>query len=139
MAEKTLPRVLLVDDEVNVLEGLRRSLRPFFDVTLANGAQEALNLVATQGPFEVIVSDMRMPGMDGITLLASIRRLFPNTVRVLLTGYGDMNSIIAAVNEGNVFRFLSKPCPPWALTRALEDSVRLYRQTTEASSTLAQP
>jgi len=130
MAERILPRILLVDDEANVLEGLRRTLRPFFDVALANGPDEALKLVATEGPYEVVVSDLRMPGMDGIALLCQIRKASPQTVRVLLTGYGDMNAIIAAVNEGNVFRFLSKPCPPWALTRALEDSVREYRTST---------
>jgi DNA-binding NtrC family response regulator len=130
MAERVLPRILLVDDEANVLEGLRRILRPFFDVALANGPDEALKLVATEGPYEVVVSDLRMPGMDGIALLCQIRKASPQTVRLLLTGYGDMNAIIAAVNEGNVFRFLSKPCPPWALTRALEDSVREYRTST---------
>ena len=130
MKEQIRPRILLVDDEVNVLEGLRRNLRPFFDVTTADSPDQALKLVATQGPYEVVVSDLRMPEMDGIALLCSIRKVSPDTVRVLLTGFGDMNSIIAAVNEGNVFRFLSKPCPPWALTRALEDSVRQYRLST---------
>jgi hypothetical protein len=78
----------------------------------------------------VVVSDLQMPGMDGITLLSSLRKVSPDTVRVLLTGHADVDAAIAAVNEGNIFRFLRKPCPPGALLRALEASVEQYRLIT---------
>ncbi|MGD1103712.1 MAG: HD domain-containing phosphohydrolase [Terriglobia bacterium] len=130
MAELVRPRILLVDDEVNVLEGLRRHLRPHFDVTIALGAQAALELAASHGPYEVVVSDLQMPGMDGVTLLSCIRKVSPDTVRVLLTGHADVDAAVAAVNEGNIFRFLNKPCPSGALLRALEASVEQYRLIT---------
>lgn len=130
MAEQVRPRILLVDDEVNVLEGLRRHLRAHFDVTIVTGARDALELVRFQGPYEVVVSDLQMPGMDGVTLLSCVRKASPDSVRVLLTGHADVDAAIAAVNEGNIFRFLSKPCPPWALIRALEASVEQYRLIT---------
>jgi len=130
MAEQVRSRILLVDDEVNVLEGLRRHLRAHFDVTIATGARDALEQVRSKGPYEVVVSDLQMPGVDGVTLLSCVRKSSPDTVRVLLTGHADVNAAIAAVNEGNIFRFLSKPCPPLALIRALEASVEQYRLIT---------
>jgi len=99
-------------------------------LTLVSDPKEALKLVVSHGPYAVAVSDLRMPGMDGVTLLYSIRSLAPDTVRVLLTGFGDLDAAIAAVNEGNIFRFLSKPCPSKTLIRALEDSVEQHQLVT---------
>jgi response regulator RpfG family c-di-GMP phosphodiesterase len=130
MAELNPPRILIVDDEALVLEGLRRQLRTRYDVTVATEPWEAMDLVASKGPYAVVVSDLRMPGMDGVTLLSSIRKLSPDTVRVLLTGYADVEAAIAAVNEGNIFRFLSKPCPTAILLRALEAAVEQHRLIT---------
>ena len=128
------PRILLVDDDLAALEGLRRHLWKHFDVTIARGGEEALHLAVSQEPFAVVVSDLRMPGMDGIALLSALRKSSPETVRVLLTGFGDLDVAIAAVNEGNVFRFLEKPCPPWALALALQDSVNHHRLILAARS-----
>jgi response regulator RpfG family c-di-GMP phosphodiesterase len=119
-----------VDDEPLVLEALRRQLRTRFDVTVANEPWEAMELVASKGPYAVVVSDLRMPGMDGVTLLSRIRGLSPDTVRVLLTGNADLEAAIGAVNEGNIFRFLSKPCPTATLVRALELSIEQHRLIT---------
>jgi response regulator RpfG family c-di-GMP phosphodiesterase len=130
MAESNRPRILLVDDEPLVLAALRRQLRTHFDVTVATESWEAMELVASEGPYAVVVSDLRMPGMDGVALLHSIRELSPDTVRVLLTGYADVDAAIAAVNEGNIFRFLTKPCPTGMLVRALEASVEQHRLVT---------
>jgi len=130
MAESNRPKILLVDDEPAVLDGLQRQLRKNYELTLTSNAKEALKLVVTEGPFAVVVSDLRMPFMDGVALLHNIRQLAPDTVRVLLTGNADLEAAVAAVNEGNVFRFLSKPCPPPALLRALEASVEQYRLVT---------
>jgi len=130
MTELNRARILMVDDESSVLEGLQRQLQTQFDLTLVTEPKKALKLVMSQGPYAVIVSDMRMPGMDGVTLLYSVRSLAPDTVRVLLTGFGDMDAAVAAVNEGNIFRLLSKPCPGKTLIRALEASIEQHRLVT---------
>ena len=127
MAELNRPRILIVDDEALVLEALQRQLRTHFDVSVASEPKEAIKLVVSKEPYAVVVSDLRMPGMDGVALLYSIRRLSPDTVRVLLTGYADVEAAIAAVNEGNIFRFLSKPCAAGTLIRTLEACVEQYR------------
>ena len=138
MAEVNRPRILIVDDEVLVLDALQRQLRTHFDVTVASEPKEALKLVVSKGPYAAVVSDLRMPGMDGVALLYCIRKLSPDTVRVLLTGYADVEAAISAVNEGNVFRFLSKPCPTGVLIRALEASVEQHRLLTSARALLEQ-
>jgi response regulator RpfG family c-di-GMP phosphodiesterase len=130
MAELNRPRILIVDDEVQVVDALHRNLRAHFDVTVTTEAEDALELVVSKGPCAVVVSDLRMPGMNGVSLLSCIRQASPDTVRVLLTGYAEVEAAIAAVNEGNVFRFLNKPCPTGALIRALEASVEQHRLIT---------
>jgi DNA-binding NtrC family response regulator len=106
MAEK----ILLVDDDNSVLDGYRRSLSREFVTETALGGQQALQLTADSGPYAVVVSDMRMSGMDGIQLLSKIKALSPDTIRVMLTGNADMETAINAINEGSIFRFLNKPC-----------------------------
>ena len=123
-------KVLFVDDEVDVLDGLRRTLRREFEVHIAVGGVQALAMIEEHGPFPVVVSDMRMPGMSGAQLLAKVRQLAPDTVRILLTGYTDLNSAIEAVNEGNIFRFLTKPCEKELLVRSISDAVEQYRLIT---------
>jgi response regulator RpfG family c-di-GMP phosphodiesterase len=130
MSEGNRPRILIVDDERFVLEGLQRQLRVHFDVTITTEPKQAMSLVVSDGPYVAVVSDLRMPGMDGVALLCSIRILSPDTVRILLTGFADVEAAMAAVNEGNVFRFLSKPCPPEMLFRALEAAVEQHRLIT---------
>ncbi|OEC39683.1 two-component system response regulator [Pseudomonas sp. 1D4] len=103
------PRVLLVDDEENILNSLRRLLRGQpYDLVMAHSGDEALQLFETQ-PVDLVVSDARMPGMDGATLLAEIHKRDPGCMSVLLTGYADINTIITAINEGQIYRYLSKP------------------------------
>ena len=119
-------RVLLVDDEQNVLDGFRRNLRKF-DITTAIGPLEGLQEVETNGPFAVVVSDLQMPQMDGIEFLTKVEAMVPKTVRIMLTGQADMSVSIAAVNEGHVFRFLNKPCPPELLAATLNDAIEQYR------------
>jgi response regulator RpfG family c-di-GMP phosphodiesterase len=130
MVELNRPRIMIVDDEALVLEGLQRQLWTHFEVTVATEPKEAMKLVVSKGPYAVVVSDLRMPGMDGVALLYCVRKLSPDTVRVLLTGNADVEAAIAAVNEGNIFRFLTKPCPTWMLIRALEASVEQHRLIT---------
>jgi len=117
-------RILCVDDEPKVLEGLERVMHRKCVLLTATSGEEALRLLAGPEPIDVIVSDMRMPRMNGAALLAECRKRSPDTVRLLLTGQADLESAISAVNDGHVFRFLTKPCPPAvfleALTAALE-------------------
>lgn len=122
-----LPRILCVDDEPLVLQGLRRNLRPHFEVVTAPGGIEALGLLQDDGPFAVVLSDMRMPVMDGARLLAQARAVAPDTTRILLTGHADLEAAVAAVNQGQVFRFLTKPCPHEELLAALQAGAEQYR------------
>ena len=113
-------RILCVDDDPNVLQAYERALRKRFHIEPALGGEEALEAVTTQGPYAVVVADMRMPGMNGVQLLAKIRELAPDTVRMMLTGNADQQTALEAVNEGQIFRFLNKPCPPESFAKALE-------------------
>lgn len=125
-----MDRILFVDDDVHVLRALTRGLRKHFDVETAAGPGEGLAKIASGGPYAVVVSDLRMPGIDGIEFLTRVRRAAPDTVRVMLTGYADLEAAMAAVNEGNTFRFLTKPVQPQALRKALEAAVAQYRLIT---------
>jgi response regulator RpfG family c-di-GMP phosphodiesterase len=127
MATGNKPRVLCVDDEPFILEGLALNLRRYFEVVTAPNGATALQTVKTRGPFAVILSDMRMPGMSGAELLAEVRKIAPNTVRMLLTGHADFESAVTAVNEGQLFRFLTKPCPPELMIEAVRAAAEQNR------------
>jgi response regulator RpfG family c-di-GMP phosphodiesterase len=127
MAEDQLPRILCVDDEKNVLEGLSRTLRGLYSVETAIGGPQGIHVLNTNGPFAVVISDLRMPAMTGVEFLARARLIAPDTVRVLLTGHGDLEAAISAVNDGNVFRFLTKPCPADELAKSLAACAEQYR------------
>ena len=116
-------RILFVDDDPNVLAAIRRNLRDQFSIATASDPSQALALLAKYGPFAVVVSDFKMPGMNGIELLSKIMTLWPETVRILLTGEADMRAAIAAVNQGQVFRFLTKPVLPTPLALTLRSAI----------------
>ena len=123
-------RILCVDDEPKVLEGLERVMHRRCSLLTANSGEEALRLLSGPEPIDVIMSDMRMPRMNGAALLAECRKRSPDTVRLLLTGQTDLESAISAVNEGHVFRFLTKPCPPAVLVEALTAALEQHRLIT---------
>jgi CheY-like chemotaxis protein len=127
MSDEALPRVLCVDDEPNILAGLERSLFGRFEVVTTNGGEAGLAAIALGEPFDVVVSDMRMPQMDGATFLAKAREVAPDTIRILLTGHADTDSAIAAVNQGAIFRYLCKPCPKEQLVAILDEAVSQHR------------
>ncbi len=114
------PRLLLVDDEPAVLDGLALHLRRKYDIVMRTSAVAALEALTQGGVFTAVISDLKMPNMDGIQFLAEVRRRSPSTTRVLLTGYADVTSAVAAVNDAGVHCFLTKPCPPMELAAALE-------------------
>jgi EAL domain-containing protein (putative c-di-GMP-specific phosphodiesterase class I)/ActR/RegA family two-component response regulator len=125
----TKPKVLLVDDEPRILAGLRRQLHRGFQVVTAGSGSEALKTLAAEDDFAVVVSDMRMPGMDGATFLARVRLESPRSTRILLTGQTELSAAVRAINDGQIFRFLSKPCPPEVLDKCLQEAVSRYRAT----------
>lgn len=119
-------KILFVDDEEKILNAIERQLEDSFDIVTALGPKEALEILEDEGPFAVVVSDMRMPEMNGIELLKHVRERSPNTVRMILSGFADLNATILAVNEGNIFRFLAKPCPEKSLAAALRAGLNQY-------------
>jgi len=127
MSRQELPRVLCVDDESRVVEGLILHLRRDYHVYTALSGDEALKILKQIGGAAVVVSDMRMPGMDGATLLHQVLQYFPDTTRILLTGEPGRDAAVSAVNKAQIFRFLTKPCPPDALKAAIEAGVVQHR------------
>jgi len=123
-------RVLMVDDEPMLIAAYRRTLGRQLLVDTAESAQEALELLGTRGPYAVVVSDFQMPRMDGVTFLSIVGQRWPNTTRIMLTGQADLEVAVQAVNEGHVFRFLTKPCQPVPLLRAVEAGIRQYQLVT---------
>ncbi len=123
-------RILFVDDEKFVLETFRRNLRKHFEIDTADGGPAALRQCEESGPYAVVVSDLKMPRMDGIELLRRIKARWPDTVRIMLTGHGDLDAAMSAVNQGAIFRFLTKPCAPEALLAAVTEGLRQYRLVT---------
>ena len=122
--------ILCVDDEPKVLEGLVLNLRKHYRVSTANNGQGGLAIVDGNDPPAVVVSDMRMPEMDGAAFLSQVKERSPDTVRLLLTGQADLESAIAAVNHGQVFRFLTKPCSPPTLLTAIQAAAEQHRLIT---------
>jgi response regulator RpfG family c-di-GMP phosphodiesterase len=119
-------KILFVDDEPSVLEGYKRLLGRELPVDTALGGELGLAAIAETGPYAVVISDMRMPQMNGAQFLAKVRDLSPTTVRLALTGYVDIDTAMAAVNEGNIFRFLTKPCSKENLLHAIEAALAQY-------------
>lgn len=131
-------QILLVDDERNVLDGYRRNLRGEFLIDVAQSGQEALGLIESKGPYAVVISDMRMPGMDGIELLRRVESAAPETVRVMLTGKADMDTAVQAINEGSIFRFLNKPCDKEVMAKTITAALMQYRLITAEKQLLEQ-
>lgn len=131
-------KILLVDDDSLILAGHMRSLSREFVVETALGAMQALKLVTENGPYAVVVSDMRMPEMSGIQFLSQVKSLSPDTVRVMLTGYADIETALSAINEGSIFRFLTKPCSREIMAKTLTAGLVQYRLITAEKQLLEQ-
>ncbi len=131
-------RILFVDDEQHVLDSITRQLRKRFKMSTATSGSAALEILKTDGPFAVIVSDMRMPGMDGVQLLSQVKEAYPDTVRLMLTGNADQETATEAVNKGQIFKFLNKPCSTANLVTSLALAQRQYRLLTAEKELLDQ-
>lgn len=124
------PTILCVDDEVNILEGMKINLRKSGRILTAESGPKGLQMLEENPDIAVIVSDMRMPEMDGATFLSKANEMRPDTVRILLTGFSDMEAAVRAVNEGQLFRFLTKPCPPDMLQPTIKAAIEQHRLIT---------
>ena len=120
-------KILFVDDESNLLVAIKRQLRGEYTIETALGPKEGLSFIKTKGPYAVVVSDLRMPHMDGIEFLRQVREMAPDTVRMMLSGNADMDSAVNAINCGSIFQFLLKPCSKTMLISALDQGIRQYR------------
>ncbi len=122
-------KVLIVDDEESILKGIKLNLGRTFDLTLANSPTEALDIISKDISFEVVVSDMRMPGMDGATMLRKIKESHPEIMTILLTGHADFEfGGSQALQSGFLFKILNKPCPPQKLASAINMAIEAKKE-----------
>lgn len=126
-------QILFVDDDKHALDGYKRLLHGRFNIETATSGAQGIAAIHLLGPFAVVISDMRMPGMNGAEFLARVREIAPQTVRMLLTGHKDHNRVIEAVNEGQIFQYLNKPCTQNALLRSILLGLAQYHTNMESS------
>ena len=132
----TKPPLLIVDDEPEVLASLRSLFRREYKVLTAERADQALDILRLGTDVHVVITDQRMPGMTGTELLARVREEFPDVIRLMMTGYADVNSVVNAVNEGNVYRYIGKPWDPDELAAVIRDAFRQHRMISERRTLL---
>jgi len=126
-------KILILDDDVNILASMKRNLRRF-DISLFSNPHEAIEAL-NGSTFAVALSDMQMPGLNGVDFLEHVKTVSPHTVRIMLTGYANLNNTMDAINKASVHRFLTKPFDINNLICVLDDAIELYRQTTTANQT----
>jgi len=131
-------KVLMVDDDTNLLSSFHRLHYETLDLTTVDSGEKALEAFKTDGPFAVVVSDYKMPIMNGIELLKQIRVISPDTVRIMLTGQADMKIAIDAINQGNIFRFLMKPCPFEMFLQTVNEGLGQYESVQKKQELLRQ-
>jgi len=119
-------KILIVDDDVNMLAAYKRKLSFSYQIEVAQNGVLGLQVLERKGPFPVVISDFRMPKMDGLAFLSKTKTICPDTVRIMLTGHADLNTAIAAVNDGHVFKLLIKPCAPDTLKHSIEQAIRQF-------------
>ncbi|MDR3588869.1 MAG: response regulator transcription factor [Negativicutes bacterium] len=127
--EDKYPQILFVDDEDYFLSSIRRLLANDFELTTTNDPRDALRMVKTRGPFAAVVADFKMPAMSGIDLLSQVHLIDKSVQRILLTGVADFTVAIEAINRGKATAFLTKPISKDALSSALHDAIKAYRDS----------
>ena len=132
----TSENILFVDDDQNMLSAFQRQLKSKFNIDVALGGVQGLEKIKNGACFAVVVSDLRMPGLDGIQFLSKVKELAPDTVRVILTGYANLKTTIQAINDINIFKFLTKPCPPQILSDVLQSGILQFNQTRSEHDTV---
>jgi DNA-binding NtrC family response regulator len=137
MAEATKHPILIVDDEPEILYSLRGLLRRDFDVNTATSAYEGLQLLRRQ-PVHVILTDQRMPDTTGVEFLKQVRAEYPAAIRLIFTGYADLKAVIDAINEGSVYRYLTKPWDPDELQAVLHQAAKEYERRADRQRILGE-
>lgn len=117
--------LLVIDDEEEILKALYRQFRRSYQVYTANSAAEGLRIM-TETPIQVIISDQRMPGMNGAEFFGKVKTEYPDAMRLLLTGYADIQAMIAAINDGNIYRYIVKPWDPVELDTVVREAFERY-------------
>ena len=125
-------RVLYVDDEVNNLYAFKASFRRYFDIITAESADEAKKVLEKQS-FHVIVTDQRMPGTTGVEFLESILEIYPDPIRILLTGFADIEAVVAAINKGQIYKYVAKPWVEEELKAIIEAAYGIIKLREEKS------
>ncbi len=137
MGETSLPRILVVDDEEAILETMTFTFDGEYEVLTSTDARRALEILDEKSPVAVVLTDQRMPNMSGVELLAEVCRRHPNTVRMILTGFADLEAIIEAINDGHVYAYITKPWEPDHLKHVMKQAVERYQLTVENERLLA--
>ncbi|AQT68687.1 Sensor histidine kinase YycG [Anaerohalosphaera lusitana] len=127
-------KILIVDDEQRVLAAMRRRYRKKYDVVTADSGREAINKLEREGSFTVVISDLQMPGMNGLEFLSMVRDISPDSICIMLTGFAELDAAVQAVNQGHIFRFLTKPCGNDVVDEAIDEAVKEYRKLTTTRS-----
>jgi CheY-like chemotaxis protein len=125
------PRILVVDDEEAILETMTYTFEDHYEVLTSSSAREALALLEKEGPVAVVISDQRMPEMTGVEFLARVFAMHPTTVRIILTGFADMDAIIRAINDGHVYAYITKPWEPDQLKQVVRRAVDHHKLAVE--------
>lgn len=128
MPTRNLPRILCVDDEAHVLSGLKRRMRTKYNIVTAMSASDGLNELQNNGPFDVVITDYCMPGMNGAEFLTKVHEFDSSVTRILLTGEANMQEVQTAVNEGHVYKVLLKPCSAEELKDAMASAVDKHNE-----------
>ncbi|NER80292.1 MAG: response regulator [Leptolyngbya sp. SIO1D8] len=131
-------RMLVVDDEPDNLDLLYRTFRRHFNVLRAESGQEALDILAEHGEVAVIISDQRMPEMKGTEFLSKTVPDFPDTVRIILTGFTDVEDLVEAINAGQVYRYITKPWDPDELKQVVEQAAKTYELLKQRGNAIKQ-
>jgi len=131
MSDFPLPKILIVDDEEAILETMTFTFEDDYDVLTSSSARKALERLEEEGPVAVVVSDQRMPEMTGVEFLAKVFEKHPTTVRIILTGFADMDAIIGSINDGHVYAYITKPWEPDHLKQVVRRAVDHYQLAVE--------
>lgn len=131
MADPSRPRILVVDDEEAILETMAFTFENDYEVHTSTDARRALELLDEKAPFAVVLTDQKMPNMSGVEFLAEVWKRHPSTVRMILTGFADMDAIIEAINDGHVYAYIAKPWEPDHLKQVMKQAVDHYNLTVE--------
>ena len=131
MADPTRPRILVVDDEEAILETMTFSFENDYEVYTSSDARRALEVLDEKAPIAVVLTDQRMPNMSGVEFLSEVCKRHPSTVRMILTGFADMDAIIQAINDGHVYAYITKPWEPDHLKQVMKQAVERYELSVE--------